>query len=86
MLTKLRGARSRLYRRKQASKQGRAVPLVEKKREETQVSARNLSTPDLILPVHYDRYYKNDIEHYMFGIGYSSKSNLHTAFYSLFFF
>ena len=37
---------------KQASKQGRAVPLVEKKREETQVSARNLSTPDLILPVH----------------------------------
>ena len=59
---------------------------MKKKREETQVSARNLSTPDLILPVHYDRYYKNDIEHYMFGIGYSSKSNLHTAFYSLFFF
>ena len=39
-LNKLWQTRSRLYRSKQASKQGRAVPL-EEKRKETQVSARN---------------------------------------------
>ena len=58
-------ARSRLYRRKRASKQGRPVPLEEKKkREETQVSARNISTPDLILPVHKQQYYADFLMKY----------------------
>ena len=52
---------------KQASKVEQSLSK-KKKREETQVSARNLSAPDLILPAHKRQYCKTNIEYRWFGI------------------